>query len=171
MKKATSKEIGNDPVKDQWNTFSREEILSFNLTGHRKLLNDRYMSKIASRPPNPRLDEWGQEVLNPHSLVADIDLLPLSMKQNLGRFVRSDTNPHENEEFDPDNDESFNADDRIDNPPTPHELRAKRLEKKISKARAAQREAEERAKLKAATPPSEDKKSPPVQPSEAKSDK
>lgn len=158
MKKASSKILPDAP-KDGSNTFTLDELKSLSILGHRQLLTERYLTKVAQRPDNPRLDYTGAEILNPHSLVAEIDMQPLSMKQNISRFVRPN-DALELPEYDESNDHDFDAPDRSDNPPTPHELRAKKLSHKLTAHREAARKAADEAKEKAATPLPEDTKSP-----------
>nr|QJB20756.1 MAG: hypothetical protein [Microvirus sp.] len=161
MKSTISKELKAEKVKDKYNSFTINEVTGFIRSTHAQMLHQRYLAKLAEKAPNPRLDAFGQEVLNPHSVVAEIDLQPLSMRQNISRFV-SHENVSSLEDYDFDNDESFHSSDRIDNPPTPHELRSMRLDKKLTAVREAQRKAEEAAKEKAATTPNGDKKGEPT---------
>lgn len=161
MKSTISKELKAEKVKDKYNSFTINEVTGFIRSTHAQMLHQRYLAKLAEKEPNPRLDALGQEVLNPHSVVAEIDLQPLSMRQNISRFVSHENAPTL-EEYDFDNDESFHSSDRMDNPPTPHELRSMRLDKKLTAVRAAQRKAEDAAKDKAANPPHADKKDEPT---------
>lgn len=136
-------------------TFSREEVMAFaNLGSYAAMRRQRYLEKVASRDPNPRLLD-GAELLNPHSVVAEVDMQPLSMRQNLGRFMGQniDYEAGFDTDTDDDNDASFIADDRIDNIPTPHELRARNLERKLDNARLEHQRAADAAREAGATPP------------------
>lgn len=129
-------------------TFTAEEISSFAAAGqyaqHRREL---YMQKVLSRPKkSDRLDESGAEVLSSISTVADVDLQPLSMREQLGRFYGhgrvqddgfydSETPVDENGNPVAHVDDDFHISDSTDIFPTPHELRSKKLIKRLSKAR------------------------------------
>lgn len=157
-------------------TFSLDEVASF--SAYANFRRKMYLDKMLSREPNRRLDELGQEVLNPHSVVAEVDMQPLSMRQNLARFVTPNFNPDDYYDADTtdDSDESFIADDRADNIPTPHELRARDLDRKLDRARKAYRDATEAAREAGEGDPPEPKnetpkasqgsKEPPKSPSE-----
>lgn len=138
--------------KDTSAKFSTDEVYGLIHGSYAADRKKAYLAKISERPLNPRLDEFGAEVLSPHSMVADVDMQPLSTRQNLARFQGNRSTPLENGDgYDADDqddaDESFYISEGIDNMPTPHELRAKRLDQKLTKARNdAQAEMEARRK-------------------------
>lgn len=142
-------------------TFERDEVMAFAMMGsYAQMRREAYLAKIASRDPNPRLID-GAENLNPYSMVAEVDMAPLSMRQNLGRFMGDrviddgyDTDTDDN------SDESFHSGDRMDNIPTPHELRASRLERKLENARRAHQASLDAARDAGATPASKNKNEP-----------
>lgn len=121
-------------------TFTLDEVRAFALTGYAAQRRDLYLQKVAERPQNPRMVN-GLEVLSPVSMVAEIDMKPLSTRQNMARFSNF---PRDLENGGFDDDQSYDAPDRLDNPPSPHELRAQNLERKIAKAKKAYESAAEK---------------------------
>lgn len=127
-------------------TFSVDEVLAF-ATDHSAFVRRAYLEKMKSRPRNPRLDENGSEVLSPISLIADLDMRPLSTRENLARFQKMPSileGDGLDQETDTDergrpvvDDRDYYVPDPNDTPPSPHELRARQLGKRLSKARAA----------------------------------
>lgn len=121
-------------------SFSRDEISSLLAVGsYAAFRRARYMEAVASKPLNPKLDDLGAEYLSEISMVADVDMAPLSTRQQLARFVRP-VHLVNGDGFDSDDDSSIDADfftpDRADNPPSPHEIRAQKLDRKLTRARA-----------------------------------
>lgn len=138
-------------------TFTLDEVRSFALTGYAAQRRDLYLQKVAERPQNPRMIN-GLEVLSDKSMVAEIDMMPLSTRQNMARFSKYGSDIV-GDGFD--DDDTFNAPDRSENPPSPHELRAHQLDAKLKKARKAQTEAVEARKDGGDTPTPDGDPNPP----------
>lgn len=138
-------------------TFTADEVRAFIAGAYAAERRALYLQKMASRSPNHRLDDRGREVLSSRSMVADVDMAPLSAKANLGRFVKSQE-LYGDDGYDTDdsidNDRHFDDLDRSENPPSPHELRSQRLVKKLDNARTAlQKGVDERRSEGAISPP------------------
>lgn len=143
--------------------FTLDEVRSFALTGYAAQRRDLYLQKVAQRPQNPRMIN-GLEYLSDKSMVAEIDMMPLTTRQNMARFSKYGSDLVSEDGFD--DDETFDAADRSDNPPSPHELRAHELDRKLKKARKAQAKAIEQRLEGGDTPtPNGDPNSPKLLPS------
>lgn len=147
-------------------TFTREELFGFTAGAYAAARRNLYLERIAEREKNPRLNERGHEVLSPISTVADIDMHPLSTRQNLARFVKhtdlagdggydteTDTDAEGRPVYD---DRDYYVPDRTDGPPSPHELRAHNLSKKLTDARKSHSEKSKERKSKGETPTHKD---------------
>lgn len=126
-------------------TFSVDEVFAF-AKSNASNLHAAHLSKMMQRPQNPRLTSDGSEKLSPISLLADIDMHPLSTRENISRFTRMPSHLEGEDGFDAEtdidsegrpilDDRDYWVTDRTENPPSPHELRAYALEKRLTKAR------------------------------------
>lgn len=136
-------------------TFTLDEIRSFALTGYAKQRRDLYLQKVAERQENPRMIN-GLEVLSPISMVAEVDMMPLSTRANMARFSKYGSEIVGSDGYDADqdddSDESFFSSERSENPPSPHELRTVKLNKKLNKALKAKKDDTEGRRSKGDTP-------------------
>lgn len=153
-------------------TFTRDEVYSFAAGAYAADRRRMYLEKVLQRPDDPRMDYLGRETLSDLSMVADVDMAPLTTRQNLARFTKMPSHLEGDDGFDSDSDidddNSFFTPDRTDNPPSPNEMRARRLDKKLSDIRQkAQDDLTERRK-KGATPDPEESTKPSTFQSEPK---
>lgn len=144
-------------------TFTTQEVRDFVTGSYSEYRRQLYLEKMAARPPNPRLLN-GAELLSDISMLADVDMTPLSMRQNLSRFTKMPSHLMGDDGYDtetptddqgrplPDHDADFHSRDRDENPPSPHEVRAYKLSQKLSKARKAQQKALDDKRAAGATP-------------------
>lgn len=136
-------------------TFSADEVFAFAKANAFKL-HAVHLQKMMQRPQNPRLDSEGSEILSPISLVADVDMHPLSTRENISRFTKMPSVLENQDGYDSEtdidsegrpilDDRDYWVTDRTDNPPSPHELKAYHLEKRLTKARLeSQKQLDER---------------------------
>lgn len=149
--------------------FTREEFYGFVAGSYAAARRKMYLEKISQRPRNPRLDDRGHEVLSPHSVVAEIDMNPLSTRQNLSRFIGSHLEGDDGYDTETDlvkdangniiaqnDDRDYYQPERDVNPPSPHELRARKLDQKLTRARKAHSEKSKEVKKKGETPTHKD---------------
>ena len=153
-------------------TFTLDEVHDFIAGSYSAFRRQQYLEKMAARPPNPRLLN-GAEVLSDISMVADVDMAPLSTRENHARFIKMpshlighdgyDTETPTDDEGRPlsDHEADFYARDRDENPPSPHELRAHQLSTKLTRARLAHQKAlDERRKQGEPSPPKNEEGAP-----------
>lgn len=155
--------------------FDLTEVDGFVHSSYSAIRKAEYLAKVAARPPNPRLNERGEEVLSPLSVVADIDMQPLTTRQNLARFTKMpSTLVDDGYDAETEVDENgipildahdYYTPDRSDNPPSPHEVRAHKLDTKLTKVRETLSEELKERRIKGATPaPSEPTNGPTPEP-------
>lgn len=150
-------------------TFTSEEVYNFAAGAYAADRRRLYLEKVSQRPADPRMDSLGRETLSPISMLADVDMAPLTTRQNLARFTKMPSHLEgdgfDADDSDLDDDDSFHTSDRVDNPPSPSELRARRLDKKLSEIRQkAQDDLTERRKKGATPEPDESTKPSTAQP-------
>lgn len=138
-------------------TFSLDEVMAFSKNNAYQL-HALHLQKMMQRPQNPRLYPDGSENLSSQSMIADIDMHPLSTRENISRFTKMPSHLEGQEGFDTEtdidgegrpivDDRDYFVVDRTANPPSPHELRAYALDKRLTKARTeAQKELDKKRK-------------------------
>lgn len=149
-------------------TFSLDEVRAFQLAGYAEHRRALYLEKVSQRERNPRLDEYGREILSPISTVADVDMTPLTTRQNMARFNTLPSTPVNGDGYDAETefdsegrviagDDDMYVGDRTDNIPTPHEVRSRELDKKFKRVRQAHADAQDERVKSGDTPTHKDK--------------